>query len=335
MSGIIRASVLCVLTSVSLALCASAQAQVVVGQTASATNPPANCAFAQPGDEVQTSVAAGPSYVVPASGAITSWSTFAGAAPGQTMTLKVFRKVAPFSYLVVAQDTHPLALSVLNTFPVVIPVQAGDYIGEGEPGGGAPTPCEFFTGLSGDSYLYTEGSTVAPSGTVAFPPGNVEEETRLNISATVLPPPTVASIAPAKGSVKGASVTISGTNFASVTGVSFGSVPAASFTVASEGQITAAAPASKSLAKVPVTVTTAAGTATSSTTFAYQGCKVPNLSGKKLKAAKKKLKKADCKIGTVTKKDGATAKSGKVKKQGPKAGKILAPGTKVNVTLKD
>ncbi len=63
-------------------------------------------------------------------------------------------------------------------------------------------------------------------------------------------------------------------------------------------------------------------------------CVVPNLSGKKLKAAKKKLSKAGCKLGKVTKKNGATPKTGKVRKQSPKAGKALAPGSKVTVTLK-
>lgn len=36
------------------------------------------------------------------------------------------------------------------------------------------------------------------------------------------------------------------------------------------------APSSTTLAKVPVTVTTIAGTASSPTTFAYTGCKVPS-----------------------------------------------------------
>ncbi|MBK5220724.1 MAG: PASTA domain-containing protein [Thermoleophilia bacterium] len=35
----------------------------------------------------------------------------------------------------------------------------------------------------------------------------------------------------------------------------------------------------------------------------------------------------------MTKRDDVTAKSGKVVHQGPKAGRKLAPGTKVNVTL--
>jgi beta-lactam-binding protein with PASTA domain len=49
-------------------------------------------------------------------------------------------------------------------------------------------------------------------------------------------------------------------------------------------------------------------------------CTVPKLTGKKLKAAKKGLTRADCKLGKVTKKKGATAKGGKVVKQSPKAG---------------
>jgi hypothetical protein len=149
-----------------------------------------------------------------------------------------------------------------------------------------------------------------------------------------LPPPTISAITPTEGSIKGAGVAITGTNFATVTGVSFGSVPAA-FTVNSEGQITTAAPPSKTLSAVPVTVTTAAGSATSTQAFAYKGCKVPQLAGKKLKAAKKKISKADCKLNKVKKLHGATAKSGKVTKQNPKPGKILAPGAKIKVTLDD
>jgi hypothetical protein len=60
---------------------------------------------------------------------------------------------------------------------------------------------------------------------------------------------------------------------------------------------------------------------------------VPQLKGKKLKAAKKKLRKASCKVGKVKFRGDATAKTGKVVKQAPKPRKQLAPGSKVNVTL--
>jgi beta-lactam-binding protein with PASTA domain len=61
---------------------------------------------------------------------------------------------------------------------------------------------------------------------------------------------------------------------------------------------------------------------------------VPALAGKKLKAAKKKLASANCKLGKVTKKNGATARTGKVRRQAPKPGAKLPSGSKVAVVLK-
>jgi beta-lactam-binding protein with PASTA domain len=129
-------------------------------------------------------------------------------------------------------------------------------------------------------------------------------------------------------------VTITGTDLANVTGVSFGGVPAAGITPVSESQITAVAPKGK-VGKVDVTVTTVAGTTLVVATdqFTYKGCVVPQLKGKKLKPAKKRLRKGGCKLGKVKLKKGVTKKSGKVVKQSRKAGKQYAPGTKVNVTL--
>jgi hypothetical protein len=59
-------------------------------------------------------------------------------------------------------------------------------------------------------------------------------------------------------------------------------------------------------------------------------CVVPRLKGKSLKAARKALTKAECKLGKVK---GHKGKSAKVRKQNPKPGKVLAPGAKVNVKL--
>jgi beta-lactam-binding protein with PASTA domain len=82
-------------------------------------------------------------------------------------------------------------------------------------------------------------------------------------------------------------------------------------------------------------VTTVAGTTAASTVskFTYKGCVVPKLNGKKLKAAKKRIRKAGCKVGKVKIKKGVTAKTGRVVNQGPKAGKVRAPGTKVRITI--
>ncbi len=334
MSGkrwVVRSSLLGLLAIVlAAAIGSTASAQIVVGQTAPSIETANPCNFKEPFDEVQISTAAGTSYVVPTAGVITSWSTNAAPGSGQQYGFKVFRPLGGTSFLVVGHDgPRLLTPSALNTFPVAIPVQAGDHIGINIPPTGT-TACSFLTGMEGDVYGYAGGT--APDGATIST--TTEPGVRLNISATLLPPPTVASITPAAGSVKGASVVIAGTNFASVQGVSFGSVPASAFTVDSEGQITAKAPASKTLAKVPVTVTTVAGTATSAQAFAYHGCAVPKLKGKSLKAAKKKARAKDCKIGAVKKLGDTTAKSGKVVKQSPPPGKVLAPGSKIKLTLK-
>lgn len=85
---------------------------------------------------------------------------------------------------------------------------------------------------------------------------------------------------------------------------------------------------------MPITVATVAGVATAPLPFTYEGCAVPKLKGKKLKASRKASTARDCKLGKVAKKKGATAKTGKVVKQKPAPGTVLAPGTKINVTLK-
>jgi beta-lactam-binding protein with PASTA domain len=79
-----------------------------------------------------------------------------------------------------------------------------------------------------------------------------------------------------------------------------------------------------------------AGSATATYTYSpAPHCVVPKLKGKKLKAAKKALRKALCKIGIVKKLHGATAKTGRVVNQKPGAHKVLAPGAKVSVKLSD
>lgn len=310
-----------------LGVSSSAAAQVVVGQVAP-PNPSALCEYSNDYDELQLSVAGGASYTVPTAGVLTSWSTSASGGGGQNLGLKVFRPLGGGNYLILAEDRRSLTPSTLNTFPVNIPVQPGDVLGLAIPATG-PTACEFETGQPSDVVGYKEGLT-GPGGVFSI------EETftgsRLNVSATLLPPPAVTALTPVTASIKGGNVVITGLNFASVTGVTFGTTPVP-FTVNSEAQITAVAPPSKTLGAVPVTVTTVAGAATSAVPFTYEGCRVPQLKGKKLKASKKKLRKADCRIGNVKKLHDATAKSGKVVKQNPKPGKILVPGAKVKVVL--
>lgn len=325
---VVMAAMLTVLFA--LVLASAAPAQIVVGQTSPTIDPSNTCAYPDPYDEWQTSVSSGPGYAAPASGVLTSWSTNAGPAFVQEYTMTVLRPVAPATVLVVARDTRTLTPNAFNTFPIAIPVLAGDIVGISLPAG-SQTTCYFVTNSPGDVIAYREGNALTGSTLTAE---NDYPESRLNISATLLPPPTVSSISSTSGSIAGGqAVTIAGANFSQVSGVAFGATPATSFAVDSEGQITAIAPPSKSLAAVPITVTTIAGVATSAQTFAYEGCRVPNLKQKKLKASKKKARKADCKIGKVKKRGDTTAKTGKVVKQNPKPGALRVPGTKIKVTI--
>jgi IPT/TIG domain-containing protein/PASTA domain-containing protein len=309
----------------------SSAALLTIGRVAPA-NPGAICGNGE--FEVLAGGTGGSTYRTPAPGVITSWSTSAAEGSGQELGFKVYRPLAGGNFLVVGHDgPRPLTPSVLNTFAVSIPVQAGDLIGNNDENADAvANACDFNTGDVGDSIIYSEGNF--PDG-ATFAEEGTNAEVLPNVSATLFPAPTISSISPASGSITGGtSVVIAGSNFAEVRSVSFGGV-AASFAVNSEGQITATAPPSASVTSVPVSVATFGGAATASQPFAYEGCTVPNLRHRKLKAAKKALRRKSCRIGSVKKLGDATAKTGRVVKQQPKAGQILPPGSKVSVKLHD
>jgi len=215
----------------------------------------------------------------------------------------------------------------LQTFATSLPIRAGQLIGIDLP---VNAPIGYLEeGPKGDTYAFFEPPLAEGATQQSFP-----NEGEVAFNAEIQRPPVVSGIAPAAGSFKGGTaVTITGSEFTGATAVGFGALPAQSFSVDSDTQITAVAPAMTALAKVGISVTTAAGTGTSATTFQAQACKVPNLKGKKLKRAKKRSRKALCKVGKVKKIEGATAKTGKVVKQRPKPGKVLAPGAKVKLTL--
>jgi serine/threonine-protein kinase len=60
---------------------------------------------------------------------------------------------------------------------------------------------------------------------------------------------------------------------------------------------------------------------------------VPKLKGLKLKAVKKKLSAAHCKLGKVKRKYSQHVRKGRVLSQKPKAGSLLANQAPVRVTL--
>jgi PASTA domain len=66
---------------------------------------------------------------------------------------------------------------------------------------------------------------------------------------------------------------------------------------------------------------------------ARTGCLVPKLKRRTLRGSKRRLHKAGCNLGRVRMLKGATGKAGRVVKQNPRPGVLLAPGTTVRVTL--
>jgi hypothetical protein len=281
----------------------------------------------------------GPNLASPVSGAVVRFSVIGGATPGtyrlSTMTaaneaIFVFRKRSAPVAVVPSED--------LQTYATSLPISAGQTVGLGMTEGAS---VGFLEGVGRFARWASEPPETGPALI------NSSHPEVAGFNAEIQPAPTIGTLGATTGPMTGGTeVMILGTDFVNVTEVNFGGVPASSFSVSSTGQMTAVAPASSTAKAVPVSVATIAGVATAAQQFTYQAppsnlpppprelCAVPNLKGKKLKAAKAALEKAKCKLGTVTKLSGATAKSGTIAKQSAKAGAKVVAGAKVAVTLK-
>jgi hypothetical protein len=268
----------------------------------------------------------GANLVSPVSGAVIRWRV--QGAEGGPFYLRVLRPNGSGAYTAVGKSSPATPTSSeLQTFTTNVAIQAGDLIGI-DPSNAADKIG--VATVSGASYGFIfpppfDGATVAPSGTVSG--------SEVELSAEVQPAPAITEIAPGNGSVAGGkSVTITGTNLTAASAVKFGTTPATGFTVESDTQIKATVPPSKKVGPVDVTVTTLAGTSATvrADKFFYRGCAVPKLKGKSLKKAKKALANAECKLGKVKH---ASGKHGTVIKQTKKPGKVLAPNTKIGVTI--
>jgi hypothetical protein len=308
-----------------------AQAQITLGQLAP-EGATAGCSSQL--DLTQFLSASKPEYVVPDNGVLTSWSTRASAA-GQTLTFKVFRPLSTGEFMVVAHDGPRQLQPGINTFPIHIPVQPRDLIGLNPAGSTVlnPSVCEFAGSSEFDDierFQLGDGADGA-----ALPLAGTGKGFRANIQASFLVPPEIDIFRRVElGSVKGGGrVVIHGNNFEEITEVKFDGVKAPRFTVDDEHQITAIAPPGRTLRGVNAQVVNPAGTATGPSDFFYSGCQVPKLTGKKLAAAKSRLRGAGCATGRVTRVRGSVRKKGKVVKQSPKPGTLLAPGAKVSLKV--
>ena len=258
----------------------------------------------------------------PVDGAIVRWRMLG--AKGGPFYLRTLRANGSGAYQAVGSSNAATPIGEgLQTFSTSIPVKAGDQIGVDPTN---PTDEIGVATVAGASFGFIfpspfNGATVAPSGT--------ENGKEIELSAEVQPEPSIDELQNFRGSIAGGTVVkIKGNDLNGASAVKFGKKPATTFSVESENSITATAPRSSVAGFVHVTVTTLAGTSEEvrSDRFEYEGCVVPKLRGKSLRATRKALKRAGCRLGKAK-------GEGKVVKQNPKPRKVRLPGTKVSVKL--
>jgi hypothetical protein len=275
----------------------------------------ANTALAESGANVTS----------PISGTIVRWR-IAGGYTGGPFELRVIRSAGGGLYTGFGTSSpgQPVG-SGENTFTTSLPVQAGDLIGLDETVGSGIPRSSAVPGSTESVWNPALGD-----GTSALAPTVNAPGFELLFNADVQPPPGIGSISPKSGSISGGRrVAIAGHDFSNASAVNFGAAAAISFTVDSDTQITATAPRRRKPGRVDLAVTTAAGATPTSAAdlFTYKACRVPRLKGKNLRADKRKLKHAGCKLGRV-KGHGNT-----VEKQSVKPGTFLPAHSKVGVKL--
>jgi hypothetical protein len=291
---------------------------------------------------------AGAHVTSPVSGTVVRWRT-KGTFAGGGFRIHVLRPNGAGGYVGAAASSFQTPVgAALQTFPTDLPIQAGDMIGldaEGKTttyseGAGVGSVYTIF------SPFFSEG---ASSSAIASNTGEV------GFDAEVVPTPALIVIGPATGPLPGGTtVTIAGRDLEGTTAVRFGpNAASANFTVVSDNEITAVSPPGAEPGSVDVTVTTPGGTSApvAGDRFTYAApagpqtvitpppapapptCTVPGVVGMHLEKVRKRVLGAGCRLGTVKKAKGATAKTGRVVRQSPKPGAQVAAGTRVSVKL--
>jgi hypothetical protein len=173
MSKLPRTIPVAVIAATALSFAPSASAATQVGETLTpdAPAPGGSCNGNPEWEVLQTGRASGPSYATPSAGVLTSWSF--EAAPVQTvMTLRVFRPTGTAHQYQVIADGSELktipASSGLHTFPTVIPVQAGDFVGIHSTSGS----CAHQTGNPADTYDLHTGTAAALGAIATYNPNS-------------------------------------------------------------------------------------------------------------------------------------------------------------------
>ncbi|HEV2858426.1 MAG TPA: IPT/TIG domain-containing protein [Solirubrobacterales bacterium] len=265
----------------------------------------------------------------PVNGAIVRWRV--QGASGGPFFLRVLHPNGKGGYEAAgtSQGATPVD-ETLQTFSTNLKVRAGDLIGID------PTNVTDKIGVAEASGAKYETIFPPPFDGSVVAPSEARDGKEIELSAEIQPEPEVTLVSPPFGPVTGGTVvTITGKNFTNASEVKFGSTPTG-FTVDSDTEITTTAPKALRPGKVDVSVTTFAGTNpnTHFDDYVYTACVVPKIKNRTLKVAKSMLRRSGCKLGHVKKVDAPKPKKvGKVLKQAPKPGKVLAPGARVRIQL--
>jgi hypothetical protein len=204
---------------------------------------------------------AGTVLTAPTDGVITAWRVHGSTSGSGDVRLRVIHPAGVGQFTGAGTSAPASALDGATANATSLPIQAGDYIGVDLRSGGSTATVNFRT-VSGASSNFW--SPAPPDGSTTSPTSSNANNDALEFNASVqLSPPVVSGVSPPSGSTTGGqAVTITGAHLAGATAVTFGSTPAAGFS-ASNGQITATAPAAAA-GTVDVRVATPAGTSDTS-----------------------------------------------------------------------
>ena len=135
---------------------------------------------------LQTGVAAGNSYTVPANGVITSWSFLTGSSVVPDLKLKVGRPLSNGNFLFIGEAAAgPQIPNTVNTYAANIPVKTGDVIGIHVNSGSTSVPCSVFPTTPDDRYAFYLGD---PATNTTAPPNTQGVRSRFPVTATVTTP---------------------------------------------------------------------------------------------------------------------------------------------------
>jgi hypothetical protein len=328
-----------------LGIAASAQAAIVtvgsslVGTFAPATIGNGNTLFNLKGP-------ANP--VSPVAGSVVGWNIIGASA--DPFSLRILSPAGPTEFTGGAKSAPATPMNTgIQHFDTLLPIKAGQTVALDHTN--ADDTIGVLSVATSEWGFFPPPATPLGEGATAKP--TVSPGLAVGFNAEVQPAPAVLALGTTSGPVAGGtSVVLSGTDLAGATAVKFGSAPAV-FGQISETAVLATSPSTTSPGAVPISLTTRAGTGTSSQLFTYQApaaapvpasqppvttivaakCIVPNLIGKRLKGAKNTIRGRHCKVGLIRKEEGITAKTGTVVKQNPKPGTTKTAGSAVTVKL--